>query len=182
MFTQAHNPQRKRNGFTLIEILVVMLLIAILATIGAGSFISSQQKGRDSRRKSDLKQISIGLEAYFNDTGTYPTSSAQGEIIGCAGGTVCSWGGEFSDAVGTVYMVQIPEDPSRNMDYYYYSPTGEWYQIYTRLENVYDRDVVTDVNEVPLVYGATVCGSFTCNYGIASVNTTPATGRTLLSE
>lgn len=173
------------RGFTLIEILVVMLIIAVLATIGAGSFQSSQQKGRDARRKSDLKQISVALEAYFNDTGQYPLSSAQGEIMGCDQEQVCGWGEGFINDAGTVYMVELPLDPSRGSasHYYYHSPTGSWFQLYARLENEYDRDILVDANNSPLGFDQTVCGindQAVCNYGISSVNTTPTEGRALV--
>ncbi|KKR41619.1 MAG: Type II secretory pathway pseudopilin PulG-like protein, partial [Candidatus Woesebacteria bacterium GW2011_GWB1_40_12] len=56
-------------GFTLVELLVVIAILGILATIGLVTFSSSQMRGRDAQRKSDLKQISSALEIYYNDYG-----------------------------------------------------------------------------------------------------------------
>jgi general secretion pathway protein G len=167
-------------GFTLMEILVVMVIIGILATLGLGSFQSSQQKGRDAKRKSELKQIGTALEAYYNDYGQYPLS-ISGEIGGCSGGTACGWGESFVDANGTVYMVELPSDSKSNTEFFYDS-TGTEYQVYTRLENTFDRDVTIDSEENPLVFDGVFCGDLECNYGLSSGNTTPDAGRTLVEE
>lgn len=155
----------KESGFTLIEILVVMVILGILATIGLGSFQSSQQKARDGKRKSDLRQITTALEAYYNDTGAYPVAD-NGRIAGCGSGVACPWGNAFIDANGTVYMVELPADPATNQNYVYVSTAGTDYQLYARLENDQDPDYQ--------VYPATNCGSSqACTYGIASPNSTP---------
>jgi prepilin-type N-terminal cleavage/methylation domain-containing protein len=56
-----------RQGFTLVELLVVIAIIGTLVTIALVSFRSSQAKGRDAQRKSDLKQVSSALELYYSD-------------------------------------------------------------------------------------------------------------------
>jgi general secretion pathway protein G len=167
-------------GFTLIEILVVMVIIGIVAAIGFGSFQSSQVKGRDASRKSDLGQISKALETYYNDKGQYPIDAA-GLISGCGGGGTCEWGDAFTDENGTNYMIEIPADPRTNMNYYYSSSDGTSYQIYAMLENDLDRDIQVDVSDNKLEYSGLDCGAGNCNYGIASPNTTPDAGRSLIA-
>ena len=54
-------------GFTLVELILVMAIIAVLTTFITGGIGSSQVKGRDAQRKSDLKQISQTLELYYQD-------------------------------------------------------------------------------------------------------------------
>jgi general secretion pathway protein G len=167
-------------GFTLMELLIVMVIIGILSTLGLGSFQSSQQKGRDSKRKSELKQIGVALEAYYNDHSQYPLGTA-GLIDGCNGGSSCAWGAQFVDDKGTVYMVELPTDPKDNGQYYYDSD-GTYYQLYARLENTLDQSVPTDVNDDPQVYSSLDCGDFECNYGVSSGNTTPDANRVLVVE
>jgi type II secretory pathway pseudopilin PulG len=155
-----------------------MVIIGILATIGFGSFSSSQQKSRDSERKSDLKQIGLALETYYNDVGTYPLSDASGRVLGCNGETACTWGSPFVDDQGTMYMVELPSDPSSGAQYWYTSD-GESYQLFARLENTRDPDVLKNASGNPQEYADLSCGEEACNYGVSSTNTTPGADHTL---
>jgi len=58
---------RRKNAFTLLELLVVMAIMAILTVLGIRSFGSIQIKSRDSHRKQDMQSISKALELYYND-------------------------------------------------------------------------------------------------------------------
>ncbi len=63
---------RKAVGFTLIEILVAVTIVAVLSAIGVTSYQSINKRTRDARRKSDLEQIRSALEFYRTDVGHYP--------------------------------------------------------------------------------------------------------------
>ena len=65
---------RKSRAFTLIELLIVVLIIAILAAIAIPNFMEFQTRAKVSRIKSDQRTIATGLEAYAVDEGTYPAS------------------------------------------------------------------------------------------------------------
>ncbi len=56
------------QGFTLVELLVVVAIIAVLSVIGITIFTGVQKGARDARRKADVEAISKALEAHFNDT------------------------------------------------------------------------------------------------------------------
>lgn len=165
---------KQKKGFTLIELVVVMAIIAVLAAAGLSSFTSTQKKGRDARRKSDLTQVSRALEFYYNDQGEYPTSSG-GQILACGAScnAACSWGsGPMCSPTNaaTIYLQTLAEDPSANYQYFYDSSDGTMYRMYARLENIQDLQIIT-----PAV-ASTDCdtgGSQACNYGISSSNTTP---------
>ncbi len=162
----------RNSGFTLLEILVVMVIIGILVSIGVNTFIGAQRKGRDSRRKEDLHQITTALEVYYNDTGRYPESSGTGEIIGCGAliPAPCNWGAIFARD-GITYMVQLPADPVDGIQYYYDSDDGTDYAIFAYLENDQDGDLVKDEDGEVMVYEGMTCSSGTlCNYGLSSTN------------
>lgn len=173
--------KRFEAGFTLVEILTVMVIIGILTSMSIASYQSTQQKSRDTRRKSDLKQIVNALEIYYNDKGTYPTDSS-GLIEGCNGGSICNWGDVFQDENNTIYMIQLPEDPRSNQNYYYSSPDGTSFQLYARLENTLDKDVPKNGSDQPQVYNGLDCGSYECNYGMSSPNISVSQGRSLVVE
>jgi type II secretion system protein G len=168
------------KGFTLVELLVVITVLGILAVIGITSFTSAQVRGRDTGRKSDLKQISNSLELYFNDHGVYP-ASLNGQILGCptTSSTACTWGtSQFTDG-RTVYFKILPKDPSMG-NYYYRTVTinslpNQGFQLFAKLENSRDSECINDVcaNHTDLPTGVTCGGTTSCNFAITSPNTTP---------
>lgn len=64
---------RKANGFTIVEILIVVGIIGILTTIGFIGFSKFQSDARDSERESKATIISEALEKYFDENGEYPS-------------------------------------------------------------------------------------------------------------
>lgn len=66
---------RHSKGFTIIELLVVIVIIAVLAGI-VTLFVTTQgQKARDSRRIADLSEVQKALEFYYSEYGCYPAST-----------------------------------------------------------------------------------------------------------
>jgi type II secretion system protein G len=65
---------RKNNqqGFTIIELLVVIVIIGILVALALPNLFAAQARGRDTDRKNELKNAQQQLENYFNDNGEYP--------------------------------------------------------------------------------------------------------------
>lgn len=56
------------RGFTLIELMVVVAIIAVLSVIGITIFTNAQRNSRDARRRADIKAISQALETRINTT------------------------------------------------------------------------------------------------------------------
>lgn len=65
---------KKRNsGFTIVELLIVIVVIGILALLVITTYSGIQAKARNSKRSSDVATIQTQLEAFFQNNGYYPS-------------------------------------------------------------------------------------------------------------
>ncbi len=120
------------QGFTLLELLVVVALIGVFSTLGLNAFTAVQQKSRDSQRKTDIEQIRIALELYRSDNSTYPSPAQL-----YTGGTC---GAAFTSGT-TTYMQKVPCNPKPVEIYVYtYTASTNSYVIRACLENANDKD------------------------------------------
>ena len=69
----------KNKGFSLIELLVVISIIGVLASIVISSLGESQARARDARRQSDMRTLWLALFTYDLDHGGFPTSAAYSQ-------------------------------------------------------------------------------------------------------
>lgn len=114
---QPWESRRVQRGFTLIEILVVVVIIGILVAVVAPNFMGEPDKARVARAKQDIDSIVTALNMYRLDNFTYPTTD-QGlqALVSAPSGAppAPNWrqGG---------YMPRLPKDPWNN-EYRYLSP------------------------------------------------------------
>lgn len=65
---------KKRNqGFTIVELLIVIVVIGILALLVITTYSGIQAKARNSKRQTDIQSIQTQLEAFFSQNGYYPS-------------------------------------------------------------------------------------------------------------
>ena len=87
---------KNKRGFTLIELLVVIAIIGVLASIVLASLNNARLKSRNARRITDIKQLQLALELYFDGAG----------------------GGQYAGTLATLvtgnYIPSIPIDPLGN--------------------------------------------------------------------
>jgi prepilin-type N-terminal cleavage/methylation domain-containing protein len=103
----------ERNGFTLIEILIVVAIIAILASVVLVGLGPTQQAGRDARRISDLHEVQNGLELYYNKCGYYPGTSAASPCVAGTDTATLGYAGMSTALIGSnIGISSIPLDPS----------------------------------------------------------------------
>lgn len=125
-----------RQGITLVEMLVVVALLGVLAILLLAGFNPTlqMQKGRDARRKADLKKIQNAVENYYTDRGCYPTKLPCGQPL--------TWQKTATSPVVT-YLDKIPCDPGFGSTPASYGMEHRctWYRIFTNLENTNDPDI-----------------------------------------
>ena len=80
--------KKRQSGFTIVELLIVIVVIGILATLVIVTFTGIQQKARDSKRKTDLGAVQSSLENYYGSNNTYPTLAHLNDVA--AGGWIAT--------------------------------------------------------------------------------------------
>ncbi len=113
------NTKDTTKGFTLVELMVVIAIIAILAVAGLVLFTTATKNARDSKRRADVDAIAKAIEQNANPVGT-PKYSA----------VTSSW-----------FQNGIPADPG-NFSYTYPTTTGSQYTVCSELESGYGNSSI----------------------------------------
>lgn len=65
----------RKSGFTIVELLIVIVVIAILAAIAVAAYSRIQQRARDADRQSDMSILQKKLDMYYADNNSYPNTT-----------------------------------------------------------------------------------------------------------
>ena len=142
---------RLKKGFTLIELMVVVLIVGLLSSLVVVNVNNSRIAARDARRIADLGTISSALAAYYADNHFYPTTA------------------NFASAIRSAYIANIPTDPI-NVSPNIYSYTG-CNCVGANCANYLEKSVLENLNHNPVspsvnfsVYSGenTICTGCTC--------------------
>ncbi len=163
-------------GFTLIEILVAISVIALVIGVALPNFLGARERGRDIKRKSELNQLKTALRLYYSDYGRYPNWNIGVYIIGCgpAGTSQCLGSGvcttaDFAaggtDGCGTIYMKRFPRIGTSQQFFYYQAANGDDFRLKVLLENVSDADIVSSQARCSVVPATNPAGTFSYNPG-----------------
>ncbi|MSU45518.1 MAG: prepilin-type N-terminal cleavage/methylation domain-containing protein [Candidatus Zambryskibacteria bacterium] len=130
---------KSKSGFTLIELLVVISIISILSSVVLANLSSARAKARDAKRQSDLTQLRVALEFYYDSNGSYP--------VGCWNYFEAQ-GVNYIPGLSPTYISQLPRDSlsgqscpggigdNSNWRTYYYCSNGAAYKANVCSESV----------------------------------------------
>ncbi len=131
--------RKQQSGFTLIEIMVVVVILAVLGALVVPKIIENVDKARVTRAQSDIRGIETALDLYRLDNFKYPTTEQglQALVTQPNDPTITNWraGGYLpslpKDPWGNTYQYQSPGDDGRDYDIISYGrdgkPGGEGY-------------------------------------------------------
>ena len=97
---------RNPKGFTLVELIIVIMIIGILAATLLPKIMGAPAKARDAAREADFNAVATSLEMYYADNSVYPTPSGN-DVVGAAlvsGGYLKSDLKDPQDEAAYVYM------------------------------------------------------------------------------
>ncbi|NCN52476.1 prepilin-type N-terminal cleavage/methylation domain-containing protein [Candidatus Parcubacteria bacterium] len=115
------------RGFTLVELLVVLAVIAVLSGVVMASVIQARQSAQDKQRVASLEQLSLSLEVYKQAYGSYPFSCNG---TGVMGGHGSNFGTCTSNYIqGMTSIITLPVDPNTTADGYRYISNGTSYRL-----------------------------------------------------
>lgn len=154
--------KKQNGGFSLIELMVTVAIIAVLSGILLVNTSGSRAKARDAQRVSDLAQLQLAFALFYDRCGYYPEG---GTVLNINISNNCPSG----VTLGT-FISQIPVPPSgTTQTAYNYATTGANgtptnFILHAILES-YNPAVAKGLSSRPVGYSSANDNSFTCSTG-----------------
>ncbi len=114
---------KQQEGFTLIEIMVVILILGLLATLVVQSLRGATDKAKRTKAMADIAELKTALDRYYIDNGSYPSSEQGLQALV----TPPSQGTQTANYEEGGYIRRIPNDPWNNP--YAYQSDGNNYTL-----------------------------------------------------
>lgn len=129
-YTMLMHKNSLKRGFTIIELIVAITIIAILASITLVTYNGAQGRARDSSRRTDIANIVKALELYYEDNGQYPNTGTSGSMINGSwyNSGDSSWTA-FTSMMSS-YMDKVPTDPTNTTSLSAINAKGYTYAYY----------------------------------------------------
>lgn len=103
-----------KKGFTLVELLIVIIIIAVLAAIAIPKFSNSSTRSRESSLRANLKLVRNAVDLFRADTGAFPASLAALSATASPTAGLNATGGAQSFSTSDwrgPYLQAVPNDP-----------------------------------------------------------------------
>jgi general secretion pathway protein G len=112
---------KKQKGFTLVELMVVIIILAVLTGIAIPSYLALRNRAREQATRSEMQNIATAISVYEADHEEFPTGVDIGDLEDAL---------EADDLSGTgAYMANVPTKDAWNDDYSYTSADGSSYTL-----------------------------------------------------
>ena len=108
--------RQRQSGFSLIELLLVLVILAVLAAVVVPKFTNRTEQARITAAKTDISMLDTALDAYEIDNGRYP-SNDEGLAALVSQGSAKNWKGPY-------IKKDVPQDPWGNAYVYRYPGTN----------------------------------------------------------
>lgn len=105
----------RQRGFTLVELLVVMVILGLLASLVLPNFFGQAEKAREKTTKVQISTLASALDAFALDVGRYPNSGEGLDALVHQPSGVSQWDGPYlkkevpKDAWGNTYEYKAPQ-------------------------------------------------------------------------
>ncbi len=108
------------KGFTLIELLVVIAIIGVLNAVVTAQFSQAKAKSRDAKRVSDIAQLQLIFESYYDRCGEYPVFNGTAPAVTLnSGSSVAINNGCPTGVTLGSFITRMPQPPSAGESYTY---------------------------------------------------------------
>jgi prepilin-type N-terminal cleavage/methylation domain-containing protein len=156
---------RSKSGFTLVEMVIVIALIAILSGIAIIGYIKVQSNTRDNTRSADVTVITDALERYYAQNGEYP--SVRSLVNNYSGNTGTVVAAKLNIATASLSFPRMPSGATNALTST--APPANDYIVYTASSTVDNTDCQS------LITGG--CGQYTLQYNPETGSTITITSR-----
>lgn len=133
--TQAYNlNMHKHDGFTIVELVIVIIVMAILATIGGLAWRETRNNALDSQQKANVLTLKNAIERYKKDYGIFPQPDCTTDHYG----NIMCLGGELASDLTPRYINSLPTSNNQSTPQhfsYYVNEDGSSYALHVTLSS-----------------------------------------------